>query len=165
MTMRPLSVRGVRIDRLTGSPVVVLREDDQPRRQFDIYIAPPEAASIRLALDHRETPRPLTHDLYVRTLDRVGVSIVQVRVTHVNDGVFFAEMVLRSERGEETIISCRPSDALAIALRASCPIFCAESLLEQVGEVPEESNAGQESEILDEFREFIENISPEDFGE
>ena len=165
MTMRPLSVRGVRIDRLTGSPVVVLREDDQPRRQFDIYIAPPEAASIRLALDHRETPRPLTHDLYVQTLDRVGVSIVQVRITHVNDGVFFAEIVLRSERGEEAVISSRPSDALAIALRASCPVFCSEDLLGQVGEVPEDAAGGGETEILDEFREFIENISPEDFGD
>lgn len=165
MSMKPLSVRGVRIDRLSGSPVVVLREDDAPRRQFDIYIAPPEAASIRLALDHRETPRPLTHDLYVQTLDRVGVSILQARITRVDEGVFFAELVLRSERGEETVVSCRPSDALAIALRASCPIFCAESLLEQVGEVPAEGNGTAETEILDEFREFIEKISPEDFGD
>lgn len=165
MSLKPLSVRGVRIDRLSGSPVVVLREDDSPRRQFEIYIAPPEAASIRLALDHRETPRPLTHDLYVQTLDRVGVSIVQVRITHVTEGVFHAEMVLRPERGDETVVSCRPSDALAVALRASCPIFCAETLLNQVGEVPAEPNGGAETEILDEFREFIENISPEDFGD
>ena len=165
MTMKPLSVRGVRIDRLTGSPVVVLREDDAPRRQFDIYIAPPEAASIRLALDHRETPRPLTHDLYVQTLDRLAVSIVQVRITAVNEGVYFAEMVLRPERGEEVVVSCRPSDALAVALRASCPVFCTESLLEQVGEVPEEASGAPDSGILDEFREFIENISPEDFGD
>ena len=165
MTMKPLSVRGLRIDRITGSPVVVLREDDAPRRQFDIFIAPPEAASIKLALDHRETPRPLTHDLYVQSMDNLGVSIVQVRITGVDEGVFHAEMVLRAERGQETVVSCRPSDALGIALRASCPVFCAEDLLEKVGEVPEEAGAAPENGILDEFREFIEKISPEDFGD
>jgi bifunctional DNase/RNase len=161
--VKSLSVRGVRIDRMAGTPVVVLREDESPRRQFEIYIGAPEAALIKIALDGESTPRPLTHELLVNTLEQLSFALTRVVLTHVSAGTYFAELVVVGEEGDETRVSARPSDAIALALRASCPIFASEALLEMVGEVVEEEEAAPNDEILDEFRDFIENISPEDF--
>jgi bifunctional DNase/RNase len=87
-----------------------------------------------------------------------------VVLTHVASGTYFADIVLTNEAGDEVVVSARPSDAVAIALRAMCPIYAAETLLEQVGEVVDEEDVTTQSEIIDEFRDFIENISPEDFS-
>ena len=161
--MRSLSVRGVRLDRMSNNPVLTLREEEAPRRQFEIFIGAPEAASIKTALDDEKTPRPLTHDLFVLSLERMNISVVRVVLTHVSNGTYFADLVLMSDGGEEVFVSARPSDAVAIALRASCPIYASDDLIDLVGEVIEEEEGAKESEIIDEFKEFIENISPEDF--
>jgi bifunctional DNase/RNase len=161
--VKSLSVRGVRIDRMAGTPVVMLREDEAPRRQFEIYIGAPEAAAIKTALDGESTPRPLTHELLVNVLEQLSFALTQVVLTHVSAGTYYAELVLVADEGDETRVSARPSDAIALALRASCPIFASENLLEMVGEVVEEDETAPNDEIIDEFRDFIENISPEDF--
>lgn len=161
--MKPLSVRGVRIDRMAGTPVVMLREEDAPRRQFEIFIGAPEAAAIKTALDNEKTPRPLTHELFVSALEQLQFDVDHVVLTHVSAGTYFAELVIVGEGGDQTRVSARPSDAIAIALRASCPVYASEALLEMVGEVVEEDESVPNDEILDEFRDFIENISPEDF--
>lgn len=162
--MKSLSVRGVRVDRISNTPVVTLREEDTPRRQFEIFIGGPEAAAIKTALDDEKTPRPLTHDLFVLALERIFVVVVRVVITHVSSGTYYADIVLRHETSDEVTVSARPSDAIAIALRASCPIYAQDDLLDEVGEVLEEEEVVSTTEILDEFRDFIENISPEDFG-
>jgi bifunctional DNase/RNase len=163
--MKSLSVRAVRLDRMSNTPIVTLREEESPRRQFEIFIGAPEAASIQIALDDEKTPRPLTHDLFVLALERINVSVERVVLTHVSSGTYYADVVLLPDGGQETTVSARPSDALAIALRASCPIYALETLLDEVGEVvEEESDQPAEAEIIDEFRDFIENISPDDFG-
>ena len=161
--MRSLSVRGVRLDRISNNPVLTLREEEAPRRQFEIFIGAPEAAAIKTALDDEQTPRPLTHSLFVLALEKMHVSVVRAVLTHVANGTYFADLVLMNEAGEEVMVSSRPSDAVAIALRASCPIYATDDLLDLVGEVVEQEEGTPESEILDEFKEFIENISPEDF--
>ncbi|CAB4593383.1 unannotated protein [freshwater metagenome] len=162
--MKSLSVRGVRVDRLTNTPVVTLREEDAPRRQFEIFIGAPEAASIKVALDDEKTPRPLTHDLFVLALEKVSISLVRVVITHVTSGTYYAELILLGDGGGETTVSSRPSDAIALALRASCPIYVLDDLIDLVGEVLSvEDDSANQTEIIDEFRDFIENISPEDF--
>lgn len=161
--MKSLSIRGVYIDRLSRTPVVTLREEDAPRRQFEIFIGVLEAEAIRTALADEQAPRPLTHDLFVAALEKVSVTIVRVILTHVTEGTYFADLVLMGENQEEIVVSCRPSDALAVALRANCPIYGSDQLLDEVAEVPSQDEGSQQSEIIDEFRDFIENISPEDF--
>jgi hypothetical protein len=160
--VKSLSVRRVERDRSSNSFVVSLREDDHPRRQFDIYIGLSEGIAIRMMLDGEVAPRPLTHDLFVLALERVGVTLKHVVITHVSNGTYFAEIVLSPEAGEGTVVSCRPSDALALALRSNSPIYAQESLLDEVARVPDESEDSS-AEILDEFKEFIENINPDDF--
>jgi len=162
MTMKSLSVRGIRIDRLAGMPVMTLREVEAPRREMEIFIGAPEAAAIKSSLEGETTPRPMTHDLFVLALERLGVGIVRVVITHVVSGTFFADLVLSTQAGEETTVSCRPSDGIALALRSHCPLYALEDLLDSEGRETQEEETDAD-EILDEFKSFIENISPEDF--
>jgi len=120
-----------------------LREEDAPRRQFEIFIGAPEAAAIKTALDAEPTPRPLTHDLFVLALERVSVSVSRVVLTHVSNGTYYADLVLTPDGGPEVTVSSRPSDALAIALRASCPIFVLDDLIDLVGEAKAQGAALQ----------------------
>lgn len=147
---------------MANAPVVTLREVDSPRRQFEIYIGAPEAAAIKSALDGETTPRPMTHDLFVLALERMGVEIARVVLTRVTEGTYHADLVLSQAAGDETTVSCRPSDGIALALRAHCPVYALDELLDEVGEPPEPEQA-DDDEIIDEFKSFIENISPEDF--
>jgi bifunctional DNase/RNase len=137
-----------------------LREIDGSRREFDIFIGAPEASSIHTALEGAEMPRPLTHDLFVMTLQRLDVTISKVCITEVKDGTYYAELHLETAAGVH-VISCRPSDGVAIAVRAECPIYASEDILDAVGEAPQ---SGESEDILEEFKDFIENINPEDFG-
>lgn len=160
--MKSLSVRRVERDRSTNSFSVTFREDEQPQRQFTVFIGLTEGTVIKMMLEGESSPRPLTHDLFLLALERLSVQVRRAVLTHVSNGTYFAEIVLQPDSGEEVTISCRPSDAAALALKANVPIYASESLLDEVGAPPEEAEGGSE-EILDEFKEFIENISPEDF--
>ena len=93
-----------------------------------------------------------------------NVSVTRVVLTHVSSGTYYADLVLMPD-GEEVIVSSRPSDAIAIALRASCPSYVSDELIDMVGEaIEEEEEAQEQSGIIDEFKNFIENINPEDFA-
>ena len=156
-----VNLAGVRIELPSNQPIVLLRETGSDR-YLPIWIGQPEAASIAMAVQGVAPQRPMTHDLFVLALERLGAELRHVVITHVSNGTFFAELVLGSGSGEETVVSCRPSDALALALRANAPIYARESLLDEVSSVPDDPGDSPD-EILDEFKEFIENISPDDF--
>lgn len=158
--VRGIEIVAIRLDPLANTPAMRLREIEGARREFDIFIGAPEASSIHTALEGAEMPRPLTHDLFVMTLQRLDVTISKVCITEVVDGTYYAEMHLESTTGVH-VISCRPSDGVALAVRAECPIYASEDILDAVGEAPESDGA---EEILEEFKDFIENINPEDFG-
>lgn len=157
--MKLMTVEGIRLDRLSNSPAMTLKEAEQPHRFIEIFIGSPEAASIHAALEGAEMPRPLTHDLFVLTLERLKVDIAHVVLTEVRNGTYFAELVVKTSTDEYSL-SCRPSDAVAIAVRADCPVYASDDLLDEVGEISDED---AEDAILDEFKEFIDTIRPEDF--
>ncbi|MGA0862978.1 MAG: bifunctional nuclease domain-containing protein [Ilumatobacteraceae bacterium] len=139
---------------------MTLREVESPRRQVEIYIGAPEAAAIKSALDGEATPRPMTHDLFVLALERIGVEVARVVLTRVTEGTYHADLVLTQAGGEETTVSCRPSDGIALALPALSRAVKLQARADEVGEVQEQA---EDDEIIDEFKSFIENISPEDF--
>ena len=155
----PMELVGVRIELPTNVPILLLREDEGPR-YLPIWIGPAEATAIALALQEVEPQRPMTHDLLTLVIDTLDAEVRRVDVTELVEGTFFANLVLASD-GEELLISSRPSDALAIAARTKAPIFADRALLEEAGVEIEED--GQEEEI-ERFREFLEDITPEDFG-
>lgn len=152
----------MRVEIPANTPMVLLRELEGRQRLVPIYIGSPEASSIHYAIEGIEPPRPLTHDLFVQTLTLLDASIERVVVTEMRDHTYFAELHLATAAGAK-VISSRPSDAIALAVRCDAPIFASEELVDEVGqELPEE--AEEADEILDEFHEFIENVSPEDFA-
>ncbi len=151
--MRELVVHGVRIEMPSGIPMMLLKEVDGSRA-LPIWIGANEAASIASALEGEEPPRPLTHDLMVDVLESLGHSLRAVRITEVSSGTFYAVLDID---GEE--ISARPSDAVALAVRLGTPIYGDEELLDQVGVEVQVSG----DEEVEKFREFLDQISPEDF--
>jgi hypothetical protein len=153
---------GVRVEVPANTPVVLLREKSGKQRLLPILIGSPEASSIHTALEGIEPPRPLTHDLLATVIGRLHSSLVQVVVTDIRDHVFFAELHLSSDVGTE-VVSCRPSDAIALAVRTGSPIFATESVLQQAGQQPPADDIAEEQAIIDEFRDFLDDLSPEDF--
>jgi uncharacterized protein len=149
-------------ERPTRTPVVILREVAGQRRVLPIFIGVPEAQAIALTMQNIETPRPMTHDLMKNLLDEVGAQVERITVTELREGTFFAEIIL-SAQGEVRTVSSRPSDAIALAIRMGSPIFAEEDVLEEAGRVeqPDEEEAEQ---VVEQFRDFIDHVNPEDFA-
>ena len=158
--MIPMSLVGVRVEVPSNQPIVLLREHDG-QRYLPIYIGPPEATAIVYALQGMETPRPMTHDLFKTVLDDLGAKLVQVVITELHDGTFYAEIEIDRE-GAKSRISSRPSDAIALAVRygAQIPIFADEAVLDEAGVLFE---ADEEEQEVEQFREFLDTVTPEDF--
>jgi bifunctional DNase/RNase len=155
---------GVRVEVPANTPVVILREQDGQRRVLPILIGSPEASAIHVAIEGIVPPRPLTHDLLVEVIAQLSATVERVVVTEVREHTFFAELHLL--RGDQrTVIGCRPSDAIAIAARTGVEIYAEESLLDSaaVSAAVAGLDEGDEEAILDEFRDFLDDISPEDF--
>jgi bifunctional DNase/RNase len=158
----PLELVGVRVEIPANTPMVLLREQEGRHRLLPIYIGSPEASSIHYALEGLEPPRPLTHDLFLITLQELGASVVRVVVTEMRERTYYAELHLRVG-DDDKVVSARPSDAIALAVRCDAPLFADENLLDELGQEPPDEPES-EAEIIDEFKDFIENVSPEDFG-
>ncbi len=165
--MRELEVVGVRVEMPSNSPVVLLRETGGGK-YLPIWVGAPEAAAIAYAQQGIVPPRPLTHDLLRDVIEALGARVVEVRITALRDGVYYAVLVFAS--GVE--VSARPSDAIALAIRVGARISGAAEVLDEAGiELPEESDpadadvdAAAADDQVAQFREFLDHISPEDFG-
>lgn len=155
----------MRLELPSNTPVVVLRELLGHQRTLSIFIGGPEAAAIAFAMEGVETPRPLTHDLLLDVVNDLGYSLERIEITELHDTTYFASLHLTGEESHE--ISARPSDAIALAVRVGCPIFCAESVMDEAGFIEEATGAepdpAQSEAMVEEFKQFIEQVSPEDF--
>ncbi len=160
-----MELLGVRVELPANTPVVMLREEGPERpRILPILIGGPEASAIHSAMEGILPPRPLTHDLLVTVLQTLGATLEHVVITEVREHTFFAELHLVTAAGQ-MVVSSRPSDAIALAVRTGSPIFAEEALLDLVAvQAPEESEGGDEEAILDEFRDFLDDVNPEDFA-
>ena len=156
-----VSLIGVRVEVPSNQPIVLLREDEG-QRYLPIFIGPPEATAIVYALQGMETPRPMTHDLFKTVLDELSMVLHQVVITRLEEGTFYAEIELVRDDGSLRI-SSRPSDAIALAVRYEqpIPIFVAEEVIDEAGVLFE---AEEDEEQIEQFREFLEQVAPEDFG-
>jgi uncharacterized protein len=149
-------------------PLVLLRpaEDDGPYagKVLPISVGTAEAQAIALALHERETPRPMTHDLFVQALGACNVEVVAVKIVSRRQRVFYAELHLESG-GVARVLSCRPSDGIALALRCGAPLSVAEQVMtESSVEDPDAEGTEEDSEtVIEEFKGFLDEISPDDF--
>lgn len=165
--MVQVTLRAVRVDLGSNTPVLLLQEAQGARRTLPIFIGAPEAAAIAYAVDQVEVSRPMTHDLLATVIEKLGGQLTAVTVTHVDDGTYFAQLELTTESGE-VVISARPSDSVALAVRSGAPIFVDDALMDSEGvEVNFDADLDQEEdeeETVEEFREFLDSIRPEDFS-
>ena len=120
-----------------------------------IWIGPNEAAAIAMAQQGVAAPRPLTHDLFIATLIQLGTPLQSVRITRLEEGVFYAELVLGGQN-----VDARPSDAIALALRAGVPILLSDEVLAEAGVAPDPD---EEVDEVEQFREFLDTVTPQDF--
>ncbi len=144
-----MKVEGMLFDPRSNMYILLLKEVDGSST-LPIWIGKPEADSIALALGKVETPRPLTHDLVKNIADGLKVKIAKIVITEIQDNTYYALLCLNDGK-KETYVDSRPSDAVAVALRVSAPIFVEESVLEQ-------------KSSSDELEEWLKNLKPEDFG-
>ena len=169
-------LRAVRVDVGSSTPLLLL-EELAGERVLPIFIGAPEATAIAYALQHLETPRPMSHDLMSTIITSLGGKLFTVEITELIDNTFYANLrILRDT--SEIVVSARPSDAVALALRAGAPILVSDSLMDEQGRImqleddddldevidgaPGESD---EAELVAELREFLDTIRPEDFNQ
>jgi bifunctional DNase/RNase len=155
-----MSLVGVRVELPTNQPIVLLREADG-ERYLPIWIGSVEAQAIAFALQGMTTPRPLTHDLMRDLLSTLGTEVRRVTIAELRDGTFYADILLATDAGEATV-SARPSDAIALAVRMGTPIWAEDAVLDEASILIREED--EEDEEVEKFREFLEDISPEDFS-
>jgi len=155
--MVELSLVGVRVELPSNQPIVLLKETTG-ERYLPIWIGAVEATAIAFALQGIETPRPMTHDLLRDILTETHVQVERILVSELKDRTFFATIQMHRD-GRSSEVSSRPSDAIALAVRINAPIFAAEEVLDQAGI---ELKDDEETEV-EKFREFLDQVSPEDF--
>lgn len=156
----PMEVIGVRVEMPSNQPIVLLKEIDGSRF-LPIWVGAVEATAIAFAQQGVEPPRPLTHDLMNNLLDLLDATLTAVHMTEIKDGIFYASMLLRDSSGGQLTLSARPSDAITLALRSHSNILATQELLDEIGiEIPQGDGENQE---VEKFREFLDQINPEDF--
>jgi bifunctional DNase/RNase len=157
--LRLVEVVGVRVEMPSNQPIVLLKEVDGIR-YLPIWVGAAEATAIAFAQQGLTPPRPLTHDLIKNIIDNLGTSVDSVQITHLADGVFYSKILMDKgimDKGIE--VSARPSDSIALALRTGSPIYGTEDVFNSAGiEIPDQADDQVEA-----FREFLDQINPEDF--
>lgn len=158
-------IDSIRISLISQHRIVMLRDIDSERR-LPIWIGPCEAEAITIELQDVEIARPVTHDLLKNVIEELGGAVSHILINELREQVFFARLFV-DMHGDMTEIDCRPSDAIAVAVRAKVPIFVDESVMEEAGILPEpeaeEEVSGEEAEKLDAFKDFVDTLDLDDF--
>jgi bifunctional DNase/RNase len=159
--MHEMVIYGVSFDLVGKQPIVLLKTADG-NKFLPIWIGHPEAAAILMKLQGASTPRPMTHDLLSDMLEQLDAEVVRITVTELRENTFYASITVH-QNGSEIEIDSRPSDAIAIAVRSDAPIFAAERVIEESA-IEFEGEEVNEEEIVDEFRKFLDDVSPDQFA-
>jgi bifunctional DNase/RNase len=159
--VQEMVIYGVSFDMVGKQPIVLLKTIDG-NKFLPIWIGHPEAAAILMKLQGATTPRPMTHDLISEMINEFDAQCTRVSVTELKDNTFYASITLRVN-GQEIEIDSRPSDALAVAVRTSAPIFAAEDVISESA-IEFEHEAEDTEEVVDQFKRFLDEVTPEDFA-
>lgn len=170
--MIEVEIDSIRISLISQHRIVMLREVDG-ERQLPIWIGPCEAEAITIELQDTEISRPLTHDLLKNVIEDLGAKVAHILISNLDNQIFYARLVLDVE-GDLTEVDCRPSDAIAVAVRSEVPLYISEEVMDEVGVLPENDISSEESEPteeaeddpqLDAFMDFVDTLDFEDFDE
>jgi uncharacterized protein len=154
-------IYGVSFDMVGKQPIVLLKTATG-NRFLPIWIGHSEAAAILMKLQGAETPRPMTHDLLTEMVGELNGEIARITVTELKDNTFYALITVRAQQAEIEIDS-RPSDALALAVRSNAPIFAADKVVDENG-IEFDHDVEDTEEVVEKFKEFLDEVSPEDFA-
>jgi hypothetical protein len=158
-----MKVSGLTIDPITNTPIVILK-NMQENKAIPIWIGLFEASAIATELEKIAFSRPMTHDLFNECLKVLDVTVNKIVIADIRNNTFFANIYL-SKEGQNYTIDARPSDAIALALRAHAPIFVDETVIEKSRSVDFGIKIGDLDKLKeDKIKEFLENLSAEDFG-
>lgn len=158
--MIEMKVMGIALDTRTGSPIVVLHDTDN-RRALPIWIGSAEASSIIRKIENLSVTRPMTHDLILNIVEKTGYKIEKVEINDVEKDTYYATIFLKTKNDESVEIDSRPSDAIAVAMRANAPIYVTAKVLSSGSVSTDSAKDAQEAE---EFKSFIQDIKPSDFA-
>ena len=140
-----VKIRALMMDPHSGTPIIILKDVDSDT-MLPIWVGAYEANAIALEIEKIAPPRPMTHDLLRNLITELGIQVERVVVTSLRDNTFFAVIEMRMSDGNRMVLDSRPSDAIALALRADCPIFVdAEVIKASKNTVPSEEGGGEES--------------------
>ena len=153
-----MTIKGLMIDPITNMPIIILR-DGEGQRILPIWVGVFEANAIALQIENVQTPRPMTHDLLKNVIQDLSAQVERIVVTELKDNTFYAVIHLRSD-GAAVVVDARPSDAIALALRTSAPIFVEESVIASARSV----ESSQESMDVGRLQKWLENLSDEELG-
>lgn len=170
MNLVEARVHGLILEKSTQQNIVILRESEG-ERILPIWIGPGEAQAIRRMLAEEPFPRPLTHDLLVLMIEGLHAKITRVVIADLRENTFYASVLVQRD-SEVLSIDARPSDSIAVALRAKAPIFVNEKLLQPPPRQEERTGAEEppperpltDEEKAEQLRRFLEKLNPEDFG-
>lgn len=163
--MVEVTIDSIRVSLMSQHRIVILKDVDSDRF-LPIWIGPYEAEAITVSLQQMEVSRPLTHDLLRNVLNTLGAEILRINITELKDDVFFARIIMQVN-GQELEIDSRPSDALALSVRAHVPVFVSEDVMRDAASVPEdeldsEELVEQSDERLEIFKDFVETLDLDD---
>ena len=162
--MQEMHIYGVSFDMVGKQPIVLLKTAEG-NKFLPIWIGHPEAAAILMKLQGATTPRPMTHDLFTEMLTQLDAKVVRIAVTELRDNTFYA-MITIAVDGTEIEVDSRPSDAIALAVRADAPIFAAPEVIEESAiEFEQTEGEATDEELLEQFKEFLDEVKPDDFFE
>ena len=158
--MIEMQLGGLGFDPKNMSPIVLLR-DLEERNFLPIWIGMFEAAAIAMELQEFKPPRPMTHDLLTKIITELHGKVLRVVISEIMDNTFYAIIELSSKGSDAVVkIDARPSDAIALAVRTAVPIFVSEAVMIKAKMV----NAEKDEEETKKFKDFIDNINPDDFS-
>ena len=157
-----MKIRGLMMDPITNMPIVILKEA-AGAGILPIWVGVYEANAIMLEIEKVVTPRPMTHDLVTDMLAQLDAQVTRITVTELKENTFYASITVQ-QNGSEIEIDSRPSDAIALAVRADAPIFAAEDVIEESA-IEFEGEDVNEEEIVSEFKQFLDHVTPDEFAE
>jgi uncharacterized protein len=160
--MQEMHIYGVSFDIVGKQPIVLLKTADG-NKFLPIWIGHSEAAAILMKLQDASTPRPMTHDLLTEMLTQLEARVIRITVTELRDSTFYASITIQQD-GTEIEVDSRPSDAIALAVRAEAPIYADDRVIEESAIEFAEGETVNEEEIVDEFRKFLDHVTPDEFA-
>lgn len=155
-----MQVMGIALDTRTGSPIVVLN-DLENRRALPIWIGSAEASAIIRQMENIKSARPMTHDLMFNLIGKTGFRLDRIEINDLSSDTYYASLFLIGDEEKEIIVDSRPSDAIALALRASAQIFVTANVIADGTISTDQERDEAEAE---EFRQFVQDIKPSDFS-